>query len=209
MPRSGGEYIYNSRIVHPIFGIAQSFGDAIIWLMWIYVLAPLAVDPGLTITFNYLGWTGAADWVVSSAWITFVLATLFNVVGFLFVVFGIKIFALTQKIVMFFGIGGCIVIGLVLTFTSHGHLRGPVGRGRGRQRLAELPGLHRQGRRGRRPASCRRTWTLGGDLRAAWSPCRGCSPTPTRSRSSAARSSAPTRPSSGPTSSPSRCPSCS
>jgi amino acid transporter len=119
MPRSGGEYIYNSRIVHPIFGIAQSFGDAMIWLMWIYVLTPLAVDPGLTMTFNYLGWTGAAAWVVSSAWITFGLATLFNVIGFLFVVFGIRIFALTQKIVMFFGIGGCIVIGLVLTFSSH------------------------------------------------------------------------------------------
>jgi amino acid transporter len=118
MPRSGGEYIYNSRIVHPIFGIAQSFGDAMIWLMWIYVLTPLAVDPGLTMTFNYLGWTGAAEWVVSSAWITFALATLFNIVGFLFVVFGIRIFALTQKIVMFFGIGGAIVIGVVLTFTS-------------------------------------------------------------------------------------------
>jgi len=118
MPRSGGEYIYNSRIVHPIFGIAQSFGDAMIWLMWIYVLTPLAVDPGLTITFNYLGWTGAAEWVVSSAWITFALATLFNVIGFMFVVFGIKIFALTQKIVMFFGIGGCVVIGLALTFSS-------------------------------------------------------------------------------------------
>ena len=119
MPRSGGEYIYNSRIVHPIFGIAQSFGDAMIWLMWIYVLTPLAVDPGLVMTFNYLGWTGAAEWVVSSAWITFFLATLFNIIGFLFVVFGIRIFALTQKIVMFFGIGGCIVIGLVLTFSSH------------------------------------------------------------------------------------------
>jgi amino acid transporter len=118
MPRSGGEYIYNSRIVHPIFGIAQSFGDAMIWLMWIYVLAPLAVDPGLTITFTYLGWTGAAEWLVSSAWITFFLATAFNIVGFLFVVFGIKVFSLTQKIVMLFGIGGCIVIGLVLTFAS-------------------------------------------------------------------------------------------
>ena len=118
MPRSGGEYIYNSRIVHPIFGIAQSFGDAMIWLMWIYVLAPLAVDPGLTITFNYLGWTGAAEWVVSSAWITFFLATIFNIIGFLFVVFGIKIFALTQKVVMFFGIGGCIAIGVALTISS-------------------------------------------------------------------------------------------
>lgn len=118
MPRSGGEYIYNSRIIHPIFGIAQSFGDAAIWLVWIYVLAPLAVDPGLTITFNYLGWTGAAEWVVSNQWISFFIATLFNIAGFLFVVFGIKIFALTQKIVMFFGIGGALVICVVLTVSS-------------------------------------------------------------------------------------------
>ena len=63
MPRSGGEYVYNSRIIHPVYGIAQSFGDAAIWLMWLYVLAPLAVDPGLTMTFNYLGWSGAANWL--------------------------------------------------------------------------------------------------------------------------------------------------
>ena len=35
MPRSGGEYVYNSRIIHPVYGIAQSFGDAAIWLMWL------------------------------------------------------------------------------------------------------------------------------------------------------------------------------
>jgi APA family basic amino acid/polyamine antiporter len=126
MPRSGGEYIYNSRIIHPIFGIAQSFGDAAIWLMWIYVLAPLAVDPGLTITFNYLGWTGASDWLVKTVSIggratmvnAFIIASLFNVLGFLFVVFGIKFFARIQKVVMFFGIGGCTIIALVLTFAS-------------------------------------------------------------------------------------------
>ena len=65
MPRSGGEYVYNSRIIHPVYGIAQSFGDAAIWLMWLYVLAPLAVNPGLTMTFNYLGWTRAANWLDS------------------------------------------------------------------------------------------------------------------------------------------------
>jgi basic amino acid/polyamine antiporter, APA family len=118
MPRSGGEYIYNSRIIHPIFGIAQSFGDAVIWLMWIYVLAPLAVDPGLTMTFQFLGWSGAASWLTSSSWITFLMASAFNVLGFLFVVFGIKIFALTQKVVMFFGIGGCMIIGIILSITS-------------------------------------------------------------------------------------------
>jgi len=118
MPRSGGEYVYNSRIIHPVYGIAQSFGDAAIWLMWLYVLAPLAVSPGLDTTFNYLGWTRAANWIDSPTWHTFFIASIFNVIGFFFVVFGIKIFAKVQKIVMFFGIGGCAVIGIVLTITS-------------------------------------------------------------------------------------------
>ena len=119
MPRSGGEYIYNSRILHPIVGLAQSFGDAVIWLMWIYVLAPLAVDPGLTMTFQFIGWKGGANWLTGANYREFLVATLLNIIGFLFVVFGIKIFARAQKVVMVFGIGGCAVIGVILSVTSH------------------------------------------------------------------------------------------
>ena len=147
MPRSGGEYIYNSRIIHPVFGIAQSFGDAVIWLIWLYVLAPLAVDPGLTITFTYLGWTGAADWLVSSNWVTFFVATLFNIVGFLFVVFGIKIFALTQKIVMFFGIGGMHRHRPRSHLRLEGDLHREVERGGDGRRLAEVHRVHPAGGR--------------------------------------------------------------
>jgi amino acid transporter len=118
MPRSGGEYIYNSRIIHPVFGIAQSFGDAVIWLMWLYVLAPLISEYGLSPMAAYLGYSGAADALYSNNWLIFAVASAFNVVGFLFVVFGIKIFALAQKFVMVFSIGGAIIIGLVFTFTS-------------------------------------------------------------------------------------------
>ena len=117
MPRSGGEYIYNSRILHPIVGLAQSFGDAVIWLMWIYVLAPLAINPGLTDTFLFIGWRGGANWLGPESH-QFLIATLLNIIGFLFVVFGIKIFARAQKVIMFFGIGGCAVLGFVLSLTS-------------------------------------------------------------------------------------------
>jgi APA family basic amino acid/polyamine antiporter len=118
MPRSGGEYIYNSRIIHPVFGIAQSFGDAVIWLMWLYVLAPLIANTGLVVMFSYIGWSGAADYISNHNWLIFVIASVFNFIGFLFVVFGIKFFSLAQKFVMFFSIGGAVVIGLVFTFTS-------------------------------------------------------------------------------------------
>ena len=117
MPRSGGEYIYNSRIIHPIVGIGESFGNAFVWIMWIYVLAPWMADPGMVMMSQFMGWT----WLynpeteqffgsLSYTWGCFVIATVANIIAFLFVVFGIKWFARIQKVVMIFGIGGCAVL---------------------------------------------------------------------------------------------------
>src|SRR5512137_667436 len=126
MPRSGGEYIYNSRILHPLIGIAESFGNAFVWIMWIYILAPWTVDPGLTMLFQFLGKPAVAEALVSkintpfgpfAIWF-FLIATLVNFIAFLFVVFGIKIFARVQKVIMVLGIAGCLTILLVFTFTS-------------------------------------------------------------------------------------------
>jgi amino acid transporter len=127
MPRSGGEYIYNSRIIHPLIGIAESFGNAFVWIMWIYVLAPWTVDPGLTMMFQFLGRADIATTLTSTVntpfgpfylWF-FLIATVVNAIGLLFVVFGVKIFATVQKVIMVLGIAGCLVILVVLTFTSH------------------------------------------------------------------------------------------
>jgi amino acid transporter len=127
MPRSGGEYIYNSRIISPLIGIAESFGNAFVWIMWIYVLAPWTVDPGLTMLFQFLGKPDIADALISKVntpfgpfalWF-FVIASIVNFIGLLFVVFGVKIFASVQKVIMALGILGATVILLVLTFTSH------------------------------------------------------------------------------------------
>jgi amino acid transporter len=126
MPRSGGEYIYNSRILHPIIGIAESFGNAFVWLMWIYVLAPWLADPGAVMLANFTGWTWLYDSAtneffggLSYAWGTFVIASLANLAGLLFVVFGVKIMARAQKVVMVIGIGGAVAICVVLlSFTK-------------------------------------------------------------------------------------------
>jgi APA family basic amino acid/polyamine antiporter len=126
MPRSGGEYIYNSRIIHPLIGIAESFGNAFVWIMWIYILAPWTVDPGLTMLFQFIGRADIAETLISKVntpfgpfalWF-FLIATLVNFIAFLFVVFGIKIFARVQKVIMVLGIAGCLVILLVFSFTS-------------------------------------------------------------------------------------------
>jgi len=117
MPRSGGEYIYNSRIIHPIVGIAESFGNAFVMIFWVYVLAPWIADPGLVIIAEYEGW----DWLYNSAtgaffgglsyeWGVFVVATIANVLAVLTMIFGVKIFASIQKAIMFFALGGAAVV---------------------------------------------------------------------------------------------------
>lgn len=117
MPRSGGEYIYNSRIISPLIGIAESFGNAFVWIMWIYVLAPWTVDPGLVMLFQFLGMPEVAEWMTQPV-AFFAVATLVNIAGLLFMVFGIKVFAKAQKVVMALGLLGAVAILLVLTFTS-------------------------------------------------------------------------------------------
>jgi amino acid transporter len=117
MPRSGGEYIYNSRIIHPIVGIAESFGNAFVMIFWVYVLAPWIADPGLVILAEYQGWawlydpaTGAFFGGLSYEWGVFVVATVANVLALLTMIFGVKIFATIQKTIMFVALGGAAVV---------------------------------------------------------------------------------------------------
>ncbi len=117
MPRSGGEYIYNSRIIHPLIGIAESFGNAFVWIMWIFVLAPWTAD-GLVMLFQFLGYQSAAD-LLQTPWSIFILATLTSAIALLFVVFGMKVFATVQKVIMVVAIAGCVVILLVFSVTNH------------------------------------------------------------------------------------------
>ena len=117
MPRSGGEYIYNSRIIAPIIGIAESFGNAFVWIMWIYVLAPWTVDPGLVMLCQFFGRPELADTLTQPVPL-FAIASIVNLGAMLFLVFGIKFFANAQKVIMGLGILGAAIICLVLTFTT-------------------------------------------------------------------------------------------
>ncbi len=119
MPRSGGEYIYNSRIISPLIGIAESFGNAFVWIMWIYVLAPWTVDPGLVMLFQFLNMPQAAEFCTTPVAL-FLISSAVNLIALLFLIFGMKFFARAQKVIMGLGILGGIIILLLLTFTSHG-----------------------------------------------------------------------------------------
>ncbi len=145
MPRSGGEYIYNSRIIHPIVGIAESFGNAFVMIFWVYVLAPWIADPGLVIIAEYEGWswlynsdTGAFFGGLSYNWGVFVVATVANVLAVLTMIFGVKIFATIQKAIMIFALGGAAIITGAIMFSSKTLVRRELGRDGGQVRLAQV-----------------------------------------------------------------------
>ncbi|MCI0520314.1 MAG: amino acid permease [Chloroflexi bacterium] len=118
MPRSGGEYVYNSRILGPVIAVAESFGNAWAWILWITTLAPYAVNPGLTMLFGYLG-LGHLNESITSFWGLFLLSSLVNVLGFLLLAFGMKFYAIAQRVAMAIGILGVVVCLLILTFSTH------------------------------------------------------------------------------------------
>jgi amino acid transporter len=82
------------------------------------VLAPWTIDPGLVMMFQFLGYPDLAS-AVTTPLAVFIIASVVSLIALLFVVFGMKVFASAQKVIMVLGIAGCTIILLVFTFTSH------------------------------------------------------------------------------------------
>lgn len=120
MPRSGGDYVYNSRILHPAIGTATSWAQGLfISIAWLWVLTPWVADPGLPILAGAMGLPPESI----EFWITpvgmLIIATIVNVLSFVVVTFGLKGYITMQRICFTIGMIG-VIIGLVLiSTTSH------------------------------------------------------------------------------------------
>jgi APA family basic amino acid/polyamine antiporter len=124
MPRSGGDYVYISRTLHPALGFAANFSFFGWNCIWIGVYANWAISVGLKGAFASLaiatgskGWTDAADWVAKPG-ITFLLATIALGAVTLVCVMGLRTALRAQKIMFGVALVGVLVAILAVLFTS-------------------------------------------------------------------------------------------
>ena len=81
MPRAGGEYVYNSRILHPAIALGAVFANILAIFYWNWYIATWLGVPALQLFGQYMGWWGFADWVATKTGL-FILGTIAVVVGY-------------------------------------------------------------------------------------------------------------------------------
>ncbi len=119
MPRAGGEYVYNSRILHPAVALGAVFTNILAIFYWNWFIATWLGVPALQLFGQYMGWAGFTDWVASKQGL-FILGVMITVIGYLSVAFSMRSYAIIQKIMLIPAIGGCIVLIAAIWMTSKG-----------------------------------------------------------------------------------------
>jgi basic amino acid/polyamine antiporter, APA family len=138
MPRSGGDYVYNSRILGPALGTMANWNITIWWFFYGGVpsafFARYGISPLLRVLGAYtgnLGLVSAAD-SVSSPTGTFLLGALLLIVLTVIFVLGLKRFFVVQNILFFLALLSTILVIGVWLFASpgafHGAFNGTLGK---------------------------------------------------------------------------------
>lgn len=128
MPRSGGDYVFVSRALHPFLGWLMAWSQGV-WLIffWIGFNAWFALTFAIPVSLQVIGGvTGAtglndiATTITQPIWV-FVLGSLINVAFGALLIFGGQGYWRWQKLAFLFA-GGSILISAILLFTSGGNV---------------------------------------------------------------------------------------
>ena len=125
MPRSGGEYVYLGRVVHPGVGFAASWGFTWSQLLGLALYASFTVNFGISIAFltlgNVLDATGlvTAGEDVAGEWPTFLIGTAMIVVVLGVLAMGPRVVRRVLNILFVPALLGSFVTLFVLLTTSH------------------------------------------------------------------------------------------
>ncbi len=117
MPRSGGDYVYTSRILTPWIAAAGSFAFLCGAFYWTIFNAVVFAVPGLQILGQYMGWTAFTDFVTSTAG-SCVLSIVCLTIALFVVIFGQAVFKKLSIWAIIIMSAGVAILNIALTFTS-------------------------------------------------------------------------------------------
>lgn len=125
MPRSGGDYVFNSRIIHPVFGFSFNF-SLTVWQLFsaaftLYFISNVALGPGLQVLGFYANLPSLYH---AGTWLTIpvnslIFASVVNVLFTLVVFTGIRKTFSTLNILWVVTIIGTLVMVGALIATTH------------------------------------------------------------------------------------------
>jgi basic amino acid/polyamine antiporter, APA family len=92
MPRAGGEYVYNSRILHPAIALGGVFTNIVAVFYWNWYIATWLGVPALQLLGQQMGWDSFSEWAGTNTGLV-VLGLIVIIVGYLSVAFSMKSYA--------------------------------------------------------------------------------------------------------------------
>ncbi len=107
MPRSGGDYVYQSRLVSPVLGFTSTFAGLAFWqFFYAFLAASTVVTGGLVPLFSGIGaisgahgWISAANWLANSH-VTLIFTIVLLLISAVIMVRGMRLYLAIQKYFM-------------------------------------------------------------------------------------------------------------